>query len=98
LRIGVNYQLPVLYPDFGIAGITYFQRVRLNAFYDYSRLAVEGFNLTRPNMSSLGGQLLFDNIWLNSALITLGVQAAYLPDAFPGQDKVDFRILFSGGF
>lgn len=97
-RIGVNYQLPLLYPDFGIAGITYFQRVRLNAFYDYSQLAIDGLNLTRPNVSSVGGQLFFDNTWLNSAVITLGFQVAYLPDAFPGEDKVDFRVLFSGGF
>ena len=97
-RIGVNYQLPVLYPDFGIAGITYFQRVRLNAFYDYSQLAIEGLSLTRPSVNSLGGQLFFDNVWLNSALITLGLQVAYLPDAFAGQERVDFRVLFSGGF
>ncbi|TXF88295.1 hypothetical protein FUA23_15050 [Neolewinella aurantiaca] len=98
VRIGANYQLPLAYPDFGIAGITYFQRIRLNAFYDYSRLAIEDVTLTRPDVSSVGGQLYFDNVWLNSALITVGVQVAYLPDAFPGQAKTDFRLLFSGGF
>lgn len=97
-RIGVNYQLPLLYPDFGIAGITYFQRIRLNAFYDYSQISIEGFNLSRPSLKSFGGQVFFDNIWMNSALISVGLQAAYLPDAFQGQDKVDFRVLFSGGF
>ncbi len=97
-RIGLNYQLPLLYPDFGIAGITYFQRVRLNAFYDRSQIAVDGFNLTRPSVSSMGGQLFFDNIWMNSAPISFGFQLAYLPDAFAGDDRVDFRVLFSGGF
>lgn len=97
-RIGVNYQLPLLYPDFGIAGITYFQRIRLNAFYDYSQLAIEGFNLSRPSINSVGGQLFFDNIWMNSAPISFGFQVAYLPDAFAGEERVDFRVLFSGGF
>ena len=97
-RIGVNYQLPLLYPDFGIFGITYFQRVRLNAFYDYSQLSIEGFNLSRPSVHSVGGQLFFDNIWMNSAPISFGFQVAYLPDAFAGEEKVDFRVLFSGGF
>lgn len=97
-RFGVNYQLPLLYPDFGIAGITYFQRIRLNAFYDYSRVAIDGLSLSRPNLNSVGGQLFFDNVWLNSTLISLGLQLSYLSDAFPGQAKVDFRLLFSGGF
>jgi len=51
-----------------------------------------------PSLKSFGGQVFFDNIWMNSALISVGLQAAYLPDAFQGQDKVDFRVLFSGGF
>ena len=98
LRLGVNYQLPLLYPDIGFAGIVHFRRVRLNAFYDYSRLAIDGLNLTRPTVNSVGGQVFFDNTWLNAAQITVGFQGAYLLDAFEGQDAVDFRVLVSGGF
>ncbi|WP_020569535.1 TolB family protein [Neolewinella persica] len=98
-RLGVNYQLPVAYPDFGIAGITYFKRVRLNAFYDYSRRTVDQFNFTQ-SLSSVGGQVFFDNRWLNAQDITIGVEAAYLLDAGKVgiEQEVEFRVLVSGGF
>jgi hypothetical protein len=98
-RLGVNYQLPVAYPDFGIAGITYFKRVRLNAFYDYSRRTVDQFNFTQ-SLSSMGGQVFFDNRWMNAQDITVGVEAAYLLDAAKVgiEQQVEFRILVSGGF
>lgn len=98
-RLGVNYQLPLLYPDFGIAGITYFKRIRLNAFYDFSTRQVNQFNFSQ-NLSSVGGQLYFDNRWLNAQDITIGVEAAYLLDAGKvGIDNaVQFMLLVSGGF
>ena len=98
-RIGVNYQLPLLYPDFGIAGITYFKRVRLNAFYDYSTSAVDQFNIGRT-ASSVGGQFFFDNTWVNTQDITLGFQLAYLLDEASrfGRTPVQFQLLVSGGF
>ena len=97
-RIGINYQLPLLYPDFGLFGITYFQRVRLNMFYDYSRVDIDELTLRRPSFSSAGGQFFFDNVWMNSAPITIGLELAYLLDAFAGQERVAFRLLVSGGF
>jgi hypothetical protein len=99
VRLGVNYQLPVAYPDFGIAGITYFKRIRLNGFYDYSRRTIDQFNFTQ-NLSSAGGQVFFDNRWLNAQDITIGVEAAYLLDAAKVgiEQQVQFRILVSGGF
>ncbi|MEM9928996.1 MAG: hypothetical protein AAF840_04215 [Bacteroidota bacterium] len=98
-RIGFNYQLPLLYPDFGIAGITYFQRVRLNAFYDIGQRKVNQFNFTQ-NFHSVGGQLFFDNRWLNAQDITVGVETAYLLDAarLGIQNQVQFRLLVTGGF
>ena len=95
----VNYQLPLLYPDLGLFGITYFQRVRLNAFYDRSYRTVDQFNFN-DSFGSVGGQLFFDNVWLNTQDITVGIQAAYrldLPDTFTGSPvMIDF--LLSGGF
>ncbi|MFK8164914.1 MAG: TolB family protein [Lewinella sp.] len=98
-RLGVNYQLPVAYPDFGIAGITYFKRIRLNAFYDYSRRTIDQFDFVQ-SLSSVGGQVFFDNRWLNAQDITVGVEVAYLLDAAKvgiGQ-QAQFRFLVSGGF
>ena len=102
-RFGANYQLPLLYPDFGILGITYFKRIRLNAFYDYSRFTIDdilGRELTLTERS-LGGQFFFDNVWLNTADLTLGVEFAYRldPNYFSTDDRnYNFRLLFSGSF
>lgn len=99
IRLGVNYQLPVAYPDFGIAGITYFKRVRLNAFYDYSRRAIDQFTFTQ-SLSSVGGQVFFDNRWLNAQDITVGVEVAYLLDAETVglSNDTEFRLLVTGSF
>ncbi len=100
-RVGVNYQLPLLYPDLGILGITYFKRVRLNAFYDYSRFTIDAFGGPDFDENSVGGQFYFDNTWLNSTDITLGVEVAYrlTQDLFSAdQNDVQFRLLFSGSF
>ncbi|MEL7161829.1 MAG: hypothetical protein AAFN92_13795, partial [Bacteroidota bacterium] len=79
-RFGVNYQLPLLYPDFGIAGIVYFQRVRLNAFYDYSRYQIDQFRNFSFRETAVGGEVFFDNVWLNVQALTIGFQFAYRLD------------------
>ena len=96
-RVGVNYQLPLLYPDFGLFGITYFQRVRLNAFYDYGRRAVTQFDFT-DTVSSAGGQVFFDNVWLNAAPLPVGVEVAYLFSPVGEGGSVRFRLLVTGSF
>lgn len=100
-RLGANYQLPLLYPDFGILGITYFKRLRLNAFYDYSRFAIDAFEGLEFTERSVGGQFYFDNVWLNAAPLTFGMELAYRLDrdifSVDGND-VQFRLLVSGGF
>ena len=98
-RIGVNYQLPLLYPDVGLAGITYFKRIRLNAFFDHSRFTLDFADGVSFDENSAGGQLYFDNVWLNTQLITIGVEAAYrlTPDVFSSDaNDVQFRLLVSG--
>ena len=100
-RLGINYQLPVLYPDLGLLGITYFKRIRLNAFYDYSRFTIDAFAGAEFDERSVGGQFFFDNVWLNTQDITLGLELAYRLDRDPfsaEQNEVQFRLLLSGGF
>jgi hypothetical protein len=99
-RLGVNYQLPLLYPDFGILGITYFKRIRLNGFYDYSRYRIDAFD-AEFREQSVGGQLFFDNVWLNTQDLTVGMELAYRldEDIFSADDNdIQFRLLLSGAF
>ncbi|MEO6538850.1 MAG: hypothetical protein ABIT07_02780, partial [Ferruginibacter sp.] len=35
-KLGINYELPLLYPDWGFGNIIFFQRLRANFFYDYT--------------------------------------------------------------
>ncbi|MBB4080113.1 hypothetical protein GGR28_002743 [Lewinella aquimaris] len=100
-RLGVNYQLPLLYPDIGLLGITYFKRVRLNAFYDYSRFAIDAFDRLEFTESSVGGQFFFDNTWLNTVDLAVGVELAYRleQDLFSREaNDLRVRLLFSGSF
>ncbi|MGB8193543.1 MAG: hypothetical protein WCF67_16555, partial [Chitinophagaceae bacterium] len=36
-KLGGNYHLPLLYPDWGFANLVYFLRIRSNLFYDHTR-------------------------------------------------------------
>ncbi len=99
-RLGINYQLPLVYPEIGLAGITYFKRVRLNAFYDRSTFVIDQYDFSGSE-NSVGGQLLFDNTWLNTQDITIGAEFAYRlnQDIFSNDaNDFQFRFLLGGSF
>ena len=61
-RTNFNYQFPVMYPDFGIANIVYFRRVRANIFYD--DMFLKSLRTGRIiNLRSTGVELHFDTKW-----------------------------------
>lgn len=99
VRLGVNYQLPLLYPDFGIFGITYFKRIRGLFFYDQGRFGLDVFDRTFA-MSSVGTEVYFDNDWLNAQPISVGFQLAYLleRDFFDAGSQWRPQVLISGSF
>ncbi len=80
-KLGVNYHFPLLYPDWGIAGILYFQRIRANSFFDYNNATarVNGI-LTDIKNRSAGGELYFDTKVWNSLPVSIGVRFAHLLD------------------
>jgi len=77
LRLGANYHLPLIYPDWGFGNILYFQRVRLNTFYDYTRGESVRTGIAYP-FSSVGGELYFDTKWWNQLPLTVGVRYSRL--------------------
>jgi hypothetical protein len=85
-KFGANYHFPLFYPDWGVGGLIYFQRIRANAFFDYnSALARVRFtngatSLEEIKGRSTGGELYFDTkIW--SALpVSFGVRFSHLLD------------------
>lgn len=60
-----DYQLPVCYPDWGISGLIYLKRIRVNAYYDFARMEHlvwrNGRTVgTMKNLNSYGGEIMFD--------------------------------------
>jgi hypothetical protein len=79
-KAGVNYHLPLVYPDFGFANIVYFLRVRANMFYDYTNLKSLRTGLSRP-LRSAGAEIYFDTRWWNQQPVSFGVRYSRLLDA-----------------
>jgi hypothetical protein len=76
-KVGVNYQLPVLYPDWGFANMLYFQRIRANGFYDYTSAKDI---LTEIKNRSTGAELYFDTKVWNAYPVSFGVRFSHLLD------------------
>jgi hypothetical protein len=87
-KVGVDYHLPIAYPDAGIANTVYFLRIRANLFYDYTRgsFYYTKTRLLTSNFRSTGAELYFDTKWFNQQSLTFGVRYSRLldPDIFGG--------------
>jgi len=80
-KLGINYQLPVVYPDWGFANLLYFQRVRANAFYDYTNAKARVNNkLTEIKSRSTGAEIYFDTKIWNAYPVSFGVRFSHLLD------------------
>lgn len=75
---GVNYHMPLLYPDWGFANLFYLMRLRSNFFFDYSQVRSKT-NKTAA-LCSTGAELYFDTKWWNQLPVTFGVRYSYLLD------------------
>ncbi len=81
LKLGVNYHLPLLYPDFGFGNILFIQRIRANAFFDYniSRARLRG-TLTDIINRSAGSEIYFDGKLWNALNAGIGIRYSHLLD------------------
>jgi len=79
---GINYNLPLAYPDWGFAELVYFLRIRANAFYDYTR--VPYFATNGPGVQSqyrsAGIEIYFDTKWWNQLALSFGIRYSRLLD------------------
>jgi hypothetical protein len=90
-KIGINYHLPLAYPDAGLANAIYILRLRSNFFFDYTH-ATDTFTNGRPfnaNFRSTGMELFFDTQFFNQTPITFGIRYSRLldPDVFGGTGR-----------
>ena len=81
-KVGANYHLPLVYPDWGFGNILYFLRIRANVFYDFTR--AQDFNtsgqLRTRDFRSFGQEVYFDTKWWNQLQLSIGIRHSYLFD------------------
>ena len=85
-KVGTNYHLPLVYPDWGFLGILYFYRVRANVFFDYSRAHFSNESTNTESIqlyNSAGSELIFDTRIFNVLSISFGVRYSYLLNEDP---------------
>ena len=78
-KIGVNYHFPLVYPDWGFGQLVYFQRIRMNAFYDQ----VMGKSLRTGRkfyFGAAGAEIMFDTKWWNQEPVSFGIRYSRLLD------------------
>jgi hypothetical protein len=78
-RTSANYHFPIWYPDFGFANIFYLQRIRGNAFYDFTKVYSPDKKRT-ANQRSAGGEIFLDTKWWNQYQLTFGFRVSRLLD------------------
>lgn len=78
---GVNYHMPLFYPDLGVGNIFFVQRIRTNLFYDNNRARarVNG-KLTDIINRSTGTEIYFDGKIWNALEGSIGFRYSYLLD------------------
>ncbi|HVU96370.1 MAG TPA: hypothetical protein VHE34_14170 [Puia sp.] len=95
-RVSGNYQLPLLYPDWGFGDIVYFLRVRANLYYDYTH-AMDFYTNGRvfnANFRSFGSEVYFDTKWWNQLAISFGVRYSRLLDPdFEGRGPNQWELI-----
>ena len=83
-KLSANYHLPLWCPDWGVGNILYIQRLRMNLFYDFTKVYSIDKSQTR-DQRSVGGELFADTKWWNQYPLTFGIRVSRLLD----QDQFD---------
>jgi hypothetical protein len=82
-KVGGNYHMPLLYPDWGFANLVYFLRIRSNVFYDFTRRNIYDpiVGYTHRDHRSYGTEIFFDTKWWNQLSLSFGFRYSRLMDA-----------------
>lgn len=88
-KVGINYHVPLFYPDWGFANLVYFQRIRTNLFFDYAQGRSRRTGITYP-FRTVGSEIFFDTRWWNQQPVTFGLRYSHLLDReFVGATQPD---------
>lgn len=90
-KVGSNYHMPLIYPDWGFWGILYFYRIRSNVFFDYSRTHIVQSDTHAESIqlyNSIGGELIVDSKVMNLFDFSLGFRYSYLLNEDPQDENL----------
>jgi len=93
-KLGANYHFPLWIPDWGFGNILYIQRIRANAFYDFTKVYSRN-KLTTADQRSTGMEFYFDTNWWNQYPLTFGFRISKLldDDLITGQQGTWFEFI-----
>lgn len=93
--LGINYQLPLFYPDVGLTWI-FLQRIRLHTFYNYSHAQLlPGPEETYGTYRSAGLSVYFDTRIFNALTVPIGLRYSRLLDTDPENPGSAYRFSIS---
>lgn len=72
-KVGANYHLPLWLPDWGLAQLVYFRRIRANVFYDHTGGRSLRYGTT-THFATVGTEIFFDTRWWNQESVTFGIR------------------------
>jgi hypothetical protein len=75
-KISVDYNFPIAYPQFGLSGIYYLNRLTGKIFYDYSILNIDS-NENKLEYSTVGAEIVSDINFVNLLPFNVGVRFNY---------------------
>jgi hypothetical protein len=96
-KVGVNYHLPLFYPDWALGGLAFLKRVKANVFYDYARLSRDPPFDNVWTQRSAGVELTFDVRFLRLVEVDFGFRYSrlmgnsFLPNN--GRNQFDFLLI-----
>jgi hypothetical protein len=97
VKWGVNYHLPLWYPDAGVANIAYLLRIRANLFFDatHTKDFFRNRSTFLADFRSVGTEINFDTKWWNQANVSFGIRYSYLldPDLFGSSGRNRWEII-----
>lgn len=100
-KIGLNYTLPLLYPDLALGPLVFVKRIKANFFYDFTRGDISSWEplaARTRDIRSAGMELTFDLRVVRLLEINTGIRYSYRLDDESARHQFDFLILNIGIF
>jgi hypothetical protein len=97
---GIEYELPIVYPDISIGPLINIQQIRYTSFINGGQIdgkkntSTEDYLPFKENPISFGGEITFDiNLFRQDALFDLGLRWSYITNTLNGKDDLVFELM-----